>query len=68
MKKLILLYHQIKGVNNMLIVIKWVLLLLCSVVGMVILATDPTQQKLGFILAFGCFLLFALDVAKSFID
>lgn len=52
----------------MLTVIKWVLLLLCSVVGMVILATDPTQQSLGFILAFGCFLLFALDVARSFIN
>jgi len=57
-----------KGENNMLTVIKWVLLLLCSVMGIVILATDPTQQKLGFILAFGCFLLFALDVARSFID
>ena len=52
----------------MLTVIKWVLLLLCSVLGMVILATDPTQQSLGLILAFGCFLLFALDVARNFID
>ena len=52
----------------MLTVIKWVLLLLCSVIGIVILATDPSQQLLGFILAFGCFLLFVLDVARSFID
>lgn len=52
----------------MLTVIKWLLLILCSVIGIVILATDPTQQKLGFILAFGCFLVFALDVARSFID
>ncbi len=52
----------------MLLVIKWVLLLLCSVMGMVILATDPNQQSLGLILAFGCFLLFALDVARNFID
>lgn len=52
----------------MLIVIKWVLLLLCSVVGMVILATDPTQQSLGLILAFGCFLLFAIDVARNDIN
>ena len=52
----------------MLLVIKWVLLLLCSVVGMVILVTDPNQQSLGLILTFGCFLLFALDVAKNFID
>jgi hypothetical protein len=41
----------------MLTVIKWVLLLLCSVLGMVILATDPTQQSLGLILAFGCMYL-----------
>jgi len=52
----------------MLTVIKWVLLLLCSVIGIVILATDPDQQQLGFTLAFGCFLLFAIDVARSFID
>jgi len=52
----------------MLTVIKWVLLLSCSILGMVILATDPNQQSLGFILAFGCFLLFALDVARSFTD
>ena len=52
----------------MFTVIKWVLLLLCSVLGMVILATDPTQQKLGFILAFGRFLLFALEEARNFID
>ena len=52
----------------MLIVIKWVLLLLTSVLGIVILATDPSQQSLGFILAFGFFLLFAFDVARSFID
>ena len=52
----------------MLIVIKWVLLVLCSVMGMVILATDPNKQSLGLILTFGCFLLFALDVARNFID
>ena len=68
MKKLILLYHQIKGENNMLTIIKWLILLSCSMLGMVILATDPTQQSLGFILAFGCFLLFALDFARNFID
>ena len=52
----------------MLTVIKWVLLLLCSMLGMIILATDPSQQSLGFILAFGCFLLFALDVARNDIN
>jgi len=51
----------------MLTVFKWVLLILLSVAGMV-LATDPNYQTTGFILAFGCFLLFALDVARNFID
>jgi hypothetical protein len=54
--------------KTMLTIIKWLILLSCSVLGMVILATDPTQQSLGFILAFGCFLLFALDVARNFIN
>jgi len=54
-------------VINMLTVIKWVLLLLLSVAGMV-LATDPNYQSTGLILAFGCFLIFALDVARNFIN
>jgi len=52
----------------MIIIIKWLILLSCSILGMVIIATDPTQQSLGFTLAFGCFLLFAIDIARSFID
>ena len=52
--------------ESILIITKWVLLLICSVVGMVILATDPGQQSLGLILTFGCFLLFAIDVARTF--
>ena len=52
----------------MLTVIKWLIFISCSVLGMVIIATDPTQQSLGFILAFGCFSLFALDVARNFIN
>ena len=51
----------------MLTIFKWVLLILLSVAGMV-LATDPNYQTTGFILAFGCFLLFALDVARNFIN
>jgi hypothetical protein len=52
----------------MLTIFKWLILISCSVLGMVIIATDPTKQSLGFILAFGCFLLFALDVARNFIN
>jgi len=51
----------------MLIILRWVLLLLLSVSGMV-LATDPNYQTTGFILTFSCFLIFALDVAKDFIN
>mgnify|MGYP003134939983 FL=1 len=51
----------------MLIITKWVLLILCSVVGMV-LATDPAYQSTGLIISFGCFLVFALDVARNFIN
>ena len=53
--------------EGFLIVTKWVSLILLSVVGMV-LATDPNFSNLGFILAFGCFLIFALDVARNFIN
>jgi len=53
--------------EGFLIVLKWVCLILLSVVGMV-LATDPNFSTTGFILAFGCFLLFALDVARNFIN
>ena len=53
--------------DGILIVTKWVLLILCSVVGMV-LATNTAYQSTGLVLAFGCFLLFALDVARNFIN
>ena len=52
----------------MLTIIKWVLLLLCSMIGMIIILIDPTMQSLGFTLFFGCFLLFAIDVARNFIN
>ena len=52
--------------ESILVITKWVFLLICSVIGMVILATDPGQQSLGLILTFGCFLLFAIDVARTF--
>jgi hypothetical protein len=66
------IYKEIKQINkkdkmeSILIITKWVLLLICSVVGMVILATDPSNQSLGLILTFGCFIVFALDVARTF--
>ena len=49
----------------MLYIIKWVILALCSALGM---ALVPTMATTGFVLAFGCFLVLALDIAKSFID
>ena len=51
----------------MFIVLKWVILSLLSALGLV-LATDPNLLIVGLILAFGCFLVFALDVARQFIN
>jgi hypothetical protein len=51
----------------MFIVLKWVILSLLSALGLV-LATDPNFLTVGLILAFGCFLVFALDVARQFIN
>ena len=48
----------------MFYIIKWVLLALCSAMGMALTLTMPTT---GFILAFGCFLVLALDIARNFI-
>jgi hypothetical protein len=52
--------------EGFLIVIKWVCLILCSVIGMML--TTTIYSNLGFILAFGCFLIFALDIARNFIN
>ena len=49
----------------MLYVIKWVLLAICSALGMGLI---PTMTTTDFILAFGCFLVLALDIARQFID
>ena len=50
--------------DGILLITKWVLLILCSVMGMML--TMTTYTTLGFVLAFGCFLVFALDVARTF--
>jgi hypothetical protein len=50
----------------MLQVIKSILLISCSIMGMMLIATPYATT--GFVLAFGCFLLFALDVASNFIN
>ena len=47
-------------------VIKSILLISCSIMGMMLIATPYATT--GFVLAFGCFLLFALDVASNFIN
>ena len=64
-----LLTNKRKDKNKMdgiLLITKWVLLILCSVMGMML--TMTTYTTLGFVLAFGCFLVFALDVARQFIN
>ena len=49
----------------MLYVIQWVLLAICSAMGMALIPTMPTT---GFVLSFGCFLVLALSIARSFIN
>lgn len=50
--------------DDFLIIFKWVLLGLGSALG---LALTPTMLGLGLTLGFGCFLVLALDIARSFI-
>tara|TARA_R100000654_G_C2634899_1_gene120780 strand:+ start:527 stop:685 length:159 start_codon:yes stop_codon:yes gene_type:complete len=50
--------------DDFLIIFKWVLLGLLSALG---LALTPTMPALGITLGFGCFLVLALDIARSFI-
>ena len=45
-------------------IIKWVLLAICSVLGMLLSITMPST---GLVLAFGCFLVLALDIARNFV-
>ena len=42
----------------------WVLLGLCSALGMAII---PIHPELGAIISFGCFLVLALDIARNFV-
>ena len=51
--------------NGFLICFRWVLLAICSGLGMALVPTFPAT---GMILAFGCFLIMAVDVARQFID
>ena len=42
----------------------WVLLGLCSALGLAII---PIHPELGAIISFGCFLVLALDIARNFV-
>jgi len=48
----------------MMQIIFWVLMGLCSALGMALI---PIHPQLGAVIAFGCFLVLALDIARSFI-
>ena len=54
--------------GNMMKLTVWILMLSISLVGMLILVHDPELYKLGMVMYFGGFLVFALSVAKDFID
>jgi len=49
-------------------VVKWVLCLTVAIMGIIIMIADPTHHKLGALLAFGGFLLFALSLAQAHIS
>jgi len=49
-------------------VVKWVLCLTMAVMGIIIMIADPTHHKLGVLLTFGGFLLFALSLAQAHIS
>ena len=49
----------------MLYVVKWVLLAMCSAMGMVLATTEYSPT--GMVLAFGCFIVLALDIARQFV-
>ena len=42
----------------------WVLLGLCSALGLAII---PIHPELGSVIAFGCFVVLALDIARQFV-
>jgi len=48
----------------MIQIIFWVLLGLCSALGMAII---PIHPQLGAIVSFSCFLVLALDIARNFV-
>jgi hypothetical protein len=48
----------------MIQVIFWVLMGLCSALGFAII---PIHPQLGAVIAFGCFLVLALDIARNFV-
>ena len=48
----------------MIQIIFWVLLGLCSALGMAII---PIHAELGTVIAFSCFLVLALDIARNFV-
>ncbi len=48
----------------MVYIIRWVLLGLCSAMGMALI---PIYPATGCILALGCFLILAIDIARQFV-
>jgi len=49
-------------------VVKWVLCLTVAIMGIIIMVADPAHHKVGALLAFGGFLLFALSLAQAHIE
>ena len=60
--------YQLRSGGIMAYVIKWVLCLTVAMTGIIIMIADPTHHKLGVLLTFGGFLLFALSLAQAHIS
>ena len=60
--------YQLRSGGIMAYVVKWVLCLTVAIMGIIIMIADPTHSKLGALLAFGGFLLFALSLAQAHIE
>ena len=60
-------FNSIKSMEGhvMVYIIRWVLLGLCSAAGMALI---PIYPATGAIVALGCFLILAFDIARQFIS
>ncbi len=52
----------------MIYVVKWVLYLSVAIMGIIVMIVDPTHHRVGVLLTFTGFILFAFSVANAHIE